>query len=894
MDGIMSAEMMPDQQEAVGSEIEGQESHFLLYRFSTERHGPNSTRPHRHADFIDILAVAGHVEVRCLPIIWQTARASVGLGGTSSIRLAPLDAQTELAFKLIKDEEKISAKKGEIFSLIWNEVSTLGHPELRAHSNIVDLLGICWDIGDDDIVWPALVFEKSHFGDLHRFTSLPRWTQLGSLDRLKICVDIGDAISLMHSHNIIHGDLKPHNVLIFKESDTFVAKVTDFGYSHQYSGAADAYSLPLSEPWQAPEIDGSDTEFSLQEAKRADIYSYALLCAWILYQHRLHECVAHDNANPCSGNNSISSLQKLKSSGQLQKVVLDLVDGDELQPKHKAELRELFRHALASEPSARNEILWSSFKLLKQPDRDAHQPPTDVDTPAIEFKLDTAIVQYYQCDHRVRSYITKCLQQRVDGASQSAQTTNDTVQLAMCYHIGFGVPRNEERSRQLCANQDMTERIHAAINAVGKTSMQLDHPLIRRILAAGSLGNLHQIGQRQNFASLQATENVLVRELDDIGNSIDNLVLKYLITRALIDCLRLQGRLDLVERLESQMVNFDETSLGRDNLATVAGKTNLAHLHWSQGKLDRALGVMEEALQSSRRILGPDDALTLTITGNVAAIYNSLGDFGQAEKLELELQAKRSASLGKDHPDTLTSIANLAAILLRQGRLHDALPLAEQACQARRNIFGNDHPDTVISMSNLALIHQGLERYEEAESLFVKATDTSKRILGEDSPSTLMCMANLALNHWYRDQLQEAEDLGLKVVAKRRYALGRSHPDTLTSIANLALVYESQGRLEEALDLEGYVLEESRAQLGDSHPDTLMSMDNLANTHQNMKHWIEAESLLVEALATRKRVLGETHPDTMVNTHKLLLVLSKLGKENEIRQIGEDLALLSS
>jgi hypothetical protein len=191
---------MPNEQEVAKGEDEEKGSRFLLYRFSTEISTPNRIQGY-HTDLIDILAVAEHVAIPCLPIIWQTARASVGLGGTSSIRRAPLDAETEFAFKLVKDEEKFIGKTGDIFTLIRNEIRLLGHPKLRTHRNIVDLLGICWDVASDDVVWPALVFEKSHFGDLHYFTNLPMWMDLGPTDKFKICADIGNALSLMHVHS---------------------------------------------------------------------------------------------------------------------------------------------------------------------------------------------------------------------------------------------------------------------------------------------------------------------------------------------------------------------------------------------------------------------------------------------------------------------------------------------------------------------------------------------------------------------------------------------------------------------------------------------------------------------------------------------------------------------
>jgi hypothetical protein len=57
----------------------------------------------------------------------------------------------------------------------------------------------------------------------------------------------------------------------------------------------------------------------------------------------------------------------VKSTGQLEKVVTNFVDGDDdLQPEHRVVLREFFHNALGTERSVRNETLWKSFKLLEQ------------------------------------------------------------------------------------------------------------------------------------------------------------------------------------------------------------------------------------------------------------------------------------------------------------------------------------------------------------------------------------------------------------------------------------------------------------------------------------------------------------------------------------------------
>ena len=80
---------------------------------------------------------------------------------------------------------------------------------------------------------------------------------------------------------IIHGDIKPENVLIFKEDSQTVAKVADFGYATYFRDDSNWISMPKSEPWCAPEH--KSQQFRPLEAKRMDVYLFAILCAWLLF-----------------------------------------------------------------------------------------------------------------------------------------------------------------------------------------------------------------------------------------------------------------------------------------------------------------------------------------------------------------------------------------------------------------------------------------------------------------------------------------------------------------------------------------------------------------------------------------------------------------------------------
>ena len=86
---------------------------------------------------------------------------------------------------------------------------------------------------------------------------------------------------------VIHGDIKPQNVLVFKDAITgkITVKVADFGHSTLTMGESGKVLLPKSRPWNVPEHHFG--EFKAQEAKKTDVYSFGMLCLWILFGNRL-------------------------------------------------------------------------------------------------------------------------------------------------------------------------------------------------------------------------------------------------------------------------------------------------------------------------------------------------------------------------------------------------------------------------------------------------------------------------------------------------------------------------------------------------------------------------------------------------------------------------------
>jgi hypothetical protein len=150
-----------------------------------------------HHDFISFLAVAQRLTIDFLPITWQPALDSLGVGGTSEIRQSVINLHNSLAFKR---NTLSTASEASRYQTLISEISILGHPVIRNHANVITLEGICWDISvDDESVWPVLVFEKTEHGDMNQFLNSDVGKRMCFVERLKLCADVATALMAMHS-----------------------------------------------------------------------------------------------------------------------------------------------------------------------------------------------------------------------------------------------------------------------------------------------------------------------------------------------------------------------------------------------------------------------------------------------------------------------------------------------------------------------------------------------------------------------------------------------------------------------------------------------------------------------------------------------------------------------
>ena len=148
----------------------------------------------------------------------------------------------------------------------FREISQLCKPSLRGHLNIVRLVswGISLDaleaVNLDSLCTPLLILEKAHC-DLAQFIKDEAYVTVPYETLCDLSTDIGRGLGAVHAADIVHGDLKLENILIFAggvylAGMKWTAKLCDFGSAVPISAKAevcDSTTYLGSQTWLPPE-----------------------------------------------------------------------------------------------------------------------------------------------------------------------------------------------------------------------------------------------------------------------------------------------------------------------------------------------------------------------------------------------------------------------------------------------------------------------------------------------------------------------------------------------------------------------------------------------------------------------------------------------------------------
>lgn len=186
-----------------------------------------------------------------------------------------------------EDPNNYSQKQGyqlKQLKAIVREVQVLLHPPLRAHENILNLLEYGFNTQGGEIdesndeswqqIQPFLVVEYAEEMSLRRFLKDHPILDAGVFRELTL--DMAAALEALHSSEIVHGDFKLDNVLVFKHSDRgFLAKLSDFSHSIPIKSTSEYLG---TEKYLPPELSlrGENRVLQHKELLVCDVWAFGM------------------------------------------------------------------------------------------------------------------------------------------------------------------------------------------------------------------------------------------------------------------------------------------------------------------------------------------------------------------------------------------------------------------------------------------------------------------------------------------------------------------------------------------------------------------------------------------------------------------------------------------
>lgn len=308
------------------------------------------------------------------------------------------------------------------------------------------------------------------------------------------------------------------------------------------------------------------------------------------------------------------------------------------------------------------------------------------------------------------------------------------------------------------------------------------------------------------------------------------------------------GLYERAETLYRQAATIRERQLGPENSDTLRAKAAIGWALYRGGRYRDAEMLLRQVLAVRLRRWGPNNNDTIAVMDSLGAVLNEQGHGAEAEALARRSLSWRRKALGADNPDTVVSMNHLALDLQTEGRWPEAESLDRQQIVLWQRAEGPDSPHVLGAQDNLAIILYREARYPEAEVLERQVLATKRRVLGPDHPETVRSMNTLTAVLTDESKLAEAQAIGEQVVAIRTRVLGAEHPLTLSAMSNLAEILTRRGDYARAEPM----LEQTRAAevrvLGINDPHTALCTYNLACVFLREGRRDEALRVLREAI----------------------------------------------
>ncbi len=656
------------------------------------------------------------------------------------------------------------------------------------HPNIAKVL----DGGATDTGRPFFVMELVRGVSILQFCDE---NKLSTDERLRLFLDVCQAIHHAHQKGVIHRDIKPNNVLVTVTDDRGVPKVIDFG-------VAKATQHELTEKTvftRYQEFIGTPAYMSPEQAQfsgldidtRTDVYSLGVL----LYE-MLTGRTPFDTKALLSG--GYESMRRIIREQEPQKPSTRLHTLNRGDLAHAARLRKTEPGSLFGE--VRGDL---DRVVMKALDKERARRYESVSALAMDIRR-------YLDDEPVEAAGPSVWYQMGKFARRKRRMLVAAVMVACSLLVGI-VVSSVMAARAIRAEGDLREALAKEFEArqVAQTAERSARDAheraqrqarvaeaVNRFINEDLIGRANPVNEANRDLRLRTLLERADRKIEAgvIDEPLVEASIRYTVGQAFLNL----GDLRAAKRHAQTAVRLLEGEEEDDTHARLKAQILLAGVEVDLGDYSRAGDSLETLRAVTRAQFGDAHELSMETAYWQALALGNLSQPEQAEALLAELLERMPATLPEDHWLRPAIVNARGAHFIYRKRYAEAERFYRDWLASFESRFGREHPFPIMLLSNLgqALYFQG--KRSESETLYREALTLTEATFGPDHPHHLTVMAALGRQYEYYKQWAEAEALLPRVYEGRRRTLGESHPETRFAVTLLFAFYRGQERDEDA------------------------------------------------------------------------------------------------
>lgn len=732
----------------------------------------------------------------------------IGRGGSGHVFLAEQESpiRRRVAVKVVP----MAAVSAELAARFEVERRAL---ECADHPNIARVL----DAGRTDDGSPYLVMDYVEGAPI---TEYCRERGLGVVSRVRLMLDVADAVEHVHRFGVIHRDLKPANILVAESDGRPTPRVLDFGIAKPMPGELADESpatsgLPLGTPsYMAPEQTGLgpiDT--------RADVYALGAV---------LYELIA--GGPPIEGGGDpLDVLHRIRERipAPVSRALREKEGGrgsscERVPASMLADLDCILARSLEKSPERR---YTSASAWATDLERCLRCEPIEARRPTVGYR----IARFAQRNRAaVASGAVVVLAVMVGIAGLAAGLIEADRQRGEAMMQSEALREiNRFLTEDLLSAASPEEMGHevSALDLLERASRRVDGRFPLRPDIAGSVH--HTLGA--TYAQLgvfEEAERHLLRALELRNTTVGTDSAESLRTSiALAGLLVRRERHREAEKALVEVLERARATLGQGDPALYTALNDLGVARASLGDAAGAVEVLQEALGGRERLFGSRHRDVLTTTANLAFAYDSGGE--PERSLAMLLEALEIAESLPDPPafTVLGLHNNIGATYQDLGENEAAAPYLRRAAELAEGLLSADHPATLSIKGNLAGLEADLGEPARAAELYREVAERRAGLIGADAPQTLTAWYGYWNAVWKDDRAEESAVGFASLLPEVERVFGAGHWMVGATGVSLAVALRDCGRPGEALGYAQRAEAVLAVALGEEHNRTRSARD---------------------------------------------------------------------